>query len=124
MCVCKLCLKCSQLQVVRDDDENGGGNEVLAYLRQHSHTHGQHVRPGIEVREAMDVFLKRLLGTDNAKELGTVVSETSAKELHRLLTWLMVVGYTLRSMEVRFSMEESYKLPYVALEDKESRDNL
>ena len=49
------------VQEDREDDDVSGGNEVLAYLRQHSQTHGQHVRPGREVREAMDVFLKRLL---------------------------------------------------------------
>jgi hypothetical protein len=84
----------------------------------------QSVRAGPEVSDAMDMFLRRLLGTDDQRELNTVVSETSLQETQRLLTWLLIVGYTLRSMEIRFSMEQSFTLPYVALEDKGLRDNL
>lgn len=100
-----------------------GGNDVLNYMRTHGQSQVAQIRPGPEVREAMDVFLQRLLGTDSSKELSSMVSETSMKELSRLLMWVMVVGYTLRSMEVRFSMGQAYALPYVALEDKGLRDN-
>lgn len=35
----------------------------------------------------------------------TNVTETSATELAKLLYWLMVVGYSIRNIEVRFDME-------------------
>jgi hypothetical protein len=115
----------THLQAQEDDDEPR--NELLSYIRQYASTQAHRfTQPGKEVSEAMDVFLQRLMGTDDMKELGSVVSETSSKELNRLLYWLMIVGYTLRSMEVRFSIEQSYALPYVALnsEEKGLRDNL
>ena len=106
--------------MLQADDES---NELLVYMRDTPHSSVQAVRAGPEVSAAMDAFLKRLLGTDDQCELNSVVSETTQQELHRLLTWLLIVGYTLRSMEIRFSMEQSFTLPYVALEDKGLRDN-
>lgn len=111
------------LQALDVEEAGLGGNEVLQYMRTHGQSQAAQIRPGPEVRDAMEVFLQRLLGTDNSKELASMVSETSLKELSRLLMWVMIVGYTLRSMEVRFSMGRAYALPYVALEDKGSRDN-
>ena len=35
----------------------------------------------------------------------TTMSETSAKQLANLLFWLMIVGYSMRNIEVRFDME-------------------
>ena len=35
----------------------------------------------------------------------TAVSETSANQLANLLFWLMIVGYSMRNIEVRFDME-------------------
>ena len=37
--------------------------------------------------------------------LQTKVTETTAPELVKLLYWLMVVGYSIRNIEVRFDME-------------------
>lgn len=37
--------------------------------------------------------------------------ETSAPELANLLYWLMVVGYSLRNIEVRFDMERVLGAP-------------
>lgn len=37
--------------------------------------------------------------------LQTTVTETTAPELAKLLYWLMVVGYSIRNIEVRFDME-------------------
>lgn len=104
----------------RAQDEEGGGssrerNEVLAYLRQAPSAEIHRLRAGDDVAEAMSAFLARLLGTTDPRELNSVVSETSAQELSRLLSWLMIVGYTLRSMEIRLSMEQSFALPHVAL---------
>ncbi|XP_076948563.1 uncharacterized protein LOC143620852 isoform X2 [Bidens hawaiensis] len=39
------------------------------------------------------------------QNLKTSVTETSAPELAKLLYWLMVVGYSIRNIEVRFDME-------------------
>ena len=35
----------------------------------------------------------------------TAVSETSSAQLANLLFWLMIVGYSMRNIEVRFDME-------------------
>ncbi|EHA8591863.1 putative ovule protein [Cocos nucifera] len=41
----------------------------------------------------------------NVSHPQTTVTETSAPELANLLYWLMVVGYSIRNIEVRFDME-------------------
>lgn len=41
----------------------------------------------------------------------TSVTETSAPELAKLLYWLMVVGYSIRNIEVRFDMERVLGTP-------------
>jgi hypothetical protein len=38
-------------------------------------------------------------------------SVTTATELAKLLYWLMVVGYSIRSIEVRFDMERTLGVP-------------
>ena len=43
--------------------------------------------------------------------LQTSVTETSAPELAKLLYWLMVVGYGIRNIEVRFDMERVLGTP-------------
>jgi hypothetical protein len=60
-----------------------------------------------EVTQAMDVFIQRLLGTSEQDQLRRAQSECNTQELGRLMFWLMVVGYTLRGMEVRLDMEGS-----------------
>ena len=35
----------------------------------------------------------------------TAMSETSGSQLANLLFWLMIVGYSMRNIEVRFDME-------------------
>ncbi|KAG5542829.1 hypothetical protein RHGRI_015809 [Rhododendron griersonianum] len=57
---------------------------------------------GDDVVLAMNTFIKRLLA---AGQMKTSVTETSAPELAKLLYWLMVVGYSIRNIEVRFDME-------------------
>lgn len=51
-------------------------------------------------------------GTDDLSsvDLGEATS-SSQVELARLLFWLMVVGYNLRTLEVRFDMEQTMMLP-------------
>jgi len=38
-------------------------------------------------------------------------TEATAPELARLLYWLMVVGYSVRNIEVRFDMERVLGMP-------------
>jgi hypothetical protein len=109
------------LFILQGNDEP---NHIIKYMRRVPASRMHAVRAGPEVTEAMEAFLQRLLGTVETAELNTMVSETSTTELQRLLFWIAIVGYTLRGMEVRFSMEQSFTLPYVALEDKGLRDNL
>lgn len=46
----------------------------------------------------------------DAEELQQLASTNKAPELARLLYWLMVVGYNLRTLEVRFDVEQSMML--------------
>lgn len=62
---------------------------------------------GPDVLDAMNVFIKRLLGTDETSELASTIAEVSNVELSRMVYWLMVVGYSLRTMEVQFEIERS-----------------
>ena len=41
----------------------------------------------------------------------TTVSETSANQLANVLFWLMIVGYSMRNIEVRFDMERVLGAP-------------
>ncbi|KAI3724601.1 hypothetical protein L2E82_36384 [Cichorium intybus] len=60
---------------------------------------------GEDVVVAMNTFIKRLLAVSDPSQMKTSVTETSAPELAKLLYWLMVVGYSIRNIEVRFDME-------------------
>lgn len=106
------------VQVEEEDEDLEDQNPLLDHLRASPQHNIYNLKASPEVTEAMEVFLSRLLGTDDAQELRSYRSENSCQELARLLSWLMIVGYTLRSMEVRFSMEQSYSLPHVSLEDQ------
>lgn len=98
-------------------------NGILLYMQDHRNdADTQKVQASPEVRDAIDAFLLRLLGTDSTVELTKDVTETTGEELQRVLLWLMIVGYTLHGMELRFKMEQVYALPYIALEDKGMRE--
>ncbi|KAL7261629.1 hypothetical protein ACSBR1_000124 [Camellia fascicularis] len=60
---------------------------------------------GEDVVLAMNTFIKRLLAVTDPGQMKTSATETSAPELAKLLYWLMVVGYGIRNIEVRFDME-------------------
>lgn len=62
---------------------------------------------GDDVVEAMQAFVARLLGTTDPAQLQKINSQTSSQELSQLLFWLLVTGYSLRSMELRFEMEQT-----------------
>ncbi|CAD7701231.1 unnamed protein product [Ostreobium quekettii] len=66
---------------------------------------------GEEVLLAMNIFIQRLMGTSDNTELRTTSCDSTAIELARLLYWLMVVGYNLRTLEVRSEMDWTYNAP-------------
>jgi hypothetical protein len=55
----------------------------------------------IEVLDAMDCFVARLMGTANKEQLSSMTSEFRADELSKVLFWLLCVGYALRTAEMR-----------------------
>ena len=54
-------------------------------------------------------------GVCDADDLRSEHSESDAVELGRLLFWLMVVGYSLRQMEVCFDMSDVMETPALGL---------
>ncbi|GFR52606.1 hypothetical protein Agub_g15204 [Astrephomene gubernaculifera] len=61
---------------------------------------------GQAVKEAMELFVARLMGTADPEALTKLNSEFSSVELSKVLFWLMAVGYTLKSIEARLDMED------------------
>lgn len=88
-------------------------NELLDYLRalEPSALTELTSSAGNDVAGVMDAFVQRLMGTRDKEHLRRAESECNAQELGKLMFWLMVVGYTLRSMEARFDMDRSLDLP-------------
>lgn len=84
-----------------------GSNELLDYLKSLEPQNLKDLTSsaGEDVVVAMNTFIKRLLAVSDPSEMKTSVTETSAPELAKLLYWLMVVGYSIRNIEVRFDME-------------------
>ncbi|XP_042428879.1 uncharacterized protein LOC122015877 isoform X1 [Zingiber officinale] len=83
-------------------------NELMEYLRN---LEPQNIKEltnnaGEDVVFAMNTFIKRLLAVSDPAQMKTSVTETSAPQLANLLYWLMVVGYSIRNIEVRFDMEK------------------
>ncbi|CAN0924240.1 hypothetical protein LINGRAHAP2_LOCUS34053 [Linum grandiflorum] len=94
-----------------------GGNELLDYLKTLEPQNLKELTSsaGEDVVMAMNTFIKRLLGVADPEKVKASPTETSATDLGKLLYWLMVVGYSIRNIEVRFDMERvlgaSPKLP-------------
>ncbi|KAF2324768.1 hypothetical protein GH714_016715 [Hevea brasiliensis] len=86
-----------------------GQNELLEYLKSLEPQNLKELTSsaGEDVVLAMNTFIKRLLAVADPEQMKTSVTETSALELAKLLYWLMVVGYSIRNIEVRFDMERS-----------------
>ncbi|KAG2261394.1 hypothetical protein Bca52824_068473 [Brassica carinata] len=84
-------------------------NEILEYLKSLEPQNLKELTStaGEDVAVAMNAFIKRLLAVSDTdpKQMKTNVTETSATDLAKLLYWLMVVGYSIRNIEVRFDME-------------------
>ncbi|MBA0733946.1 hypothetical protein Gogos_017907 [Gossypium gossypioides] len=90
-----------------------GPNELLEYLKSLEPQNLKELTSsaGEDVVFAMNTFIKRLLAVSDPDQMKTSVTETSAPELAKLLYWLMVVGYSLRNIEVRFDMERVLGTP-------------
>lgn len=90
-----------------------GSNELLDYLKtlEPQNLKDLTSSAGEDVVVAMNTFVKRLLAVSDPGQMKTSVTETSAPELGKLLYWLMVVGYSLRNIEVRFDMERVLGAP-------------
>lgn len=90
-----------------------GSNELLDYLKSLEPQNLKELTStaGEDVVLAMNTFIKRLLAVADPGQMKTSVTETSAAELGKLLYWLMVVGYSLRNIEVRFDMERVLGAP-------------
>ncbi|CAL5332044.1 unnamed protein product [Camellia sinensis] len=90
-----------------------GQNELLEYLRslQPQNLKELTSSAGEDVVLAMNTFIKRLLAVTDPGQMKTSATETSAPELAKLLYWLMVVGYGIRNIEVRFDMERVLGTP-------------
>ncbi|CAN1163169.1 hypothetical protein LINPERPRIM_LOCUS32519 [Linum perenne] len=86
---------------------NYGGNELLDYLKTLEPQNLKELTSsaGEDVVIAMNTFIKRLLGVADPEKVKASPTETGATELGKLLYWLMVVGYSIRNIEVRFDME-------------------
>ncbi|KAJ8460271.1 hypothetical protein OPV22_033197 [Ensete ventricosum] len=84
-----------------------GHNELLDYIKS---LEPQNLKDltnsaGEDVVFAMNAFVKRLLAVSDPAQMKIAVTQTTAPELANLLYWLMVVGYSIRNIEVRFDME-------------------
>ncbi|XP_022153182.1 uncharacterized protein LOC111020737 [Momordica charantia] len=84
-----------------------GPNELLEYLKSLEPQNLKELTSsaGEDAVVAMNTFIKRLLAVSDPSQVKTSVTETTAPELAKLLYWLMVVGYGIRNIEVRFDME-------------------
>ncbi|KAJ3691328.1 hypothetical protein LUZ61_020492 [Rhynchospora tenuis] len=85
-----------------------GANQILDYLKSLEPQNLKELTStaGEDVVFAMNTFIKRLLAVSDPTKMKTTVTESSAPELANLLYWLMIVGYSLRNIEVRFDMEK------------------
>ncbi|KAK0576513.1 hypothetical protein LWI29_018694 [Acer saccharum] len=90
-----------------------GQNELLEFLKSLEPQNLKDLTSsaGEDVVLAMNTFIKRLLAVSDPDQMKTSVTETSAPELAKLLYWLMVVGYSIRNIEVRFDMERVLGTP-------------
>ncbi|KAL6912382.1 hypothetical protein ACP4OV_001187 [Aristida adscensionis] len=98
-------------QVARKSSQ--GSNELLEYLRTLEPQNLKELTStaGEDVVFAMNAFIKRLLAVSDPAQMKTTVSDTSANQLANLLFWLMIVGYSIRNIEVRFDMERVLGAP-------------
>lgn len=90
-----------------------GRNELLETIRQMEPSNLAELtaHASTDVLEAMDVFVTRLMGGLEGDGLALARGSMGGPELARILYWLLVVGYSLRTLEVRFELDEQLRLP-------------
>ncbi|KAG0582919.1 hypothetical protein KC19_3G095400 [Ceratodon purpureus] len=90
-----------------------GKNELLEYLKSLQPQNLQELTTsaGEDALEAMNTFVSRLIGVAEPTQLKRAATQTTAAELARILYWLMVVGYSIRNIEVRYDMERVLGMP-------------
>jgi len=59
----------------------------------------------LQVLDAIDAFVARLIGTSDPGALRSMSSDFSINELSKVLLWLLVVGYSLRTAEMQMDMQ-------------------
>lgn len=86
-----------------------GTNEVLDYLRGLDAASLSDLTScaDSEVASAMEAFVGRLMGTTDRDSLSRAGSDCTAQELAQVMLWLMIVGYTMRGLEVRWDMQRA-----------------
>ncbi len=97
----------------KSNDSYQRQNELLDYIKSMEPENLRDLTSdaGVDVLDAMNALIKRLLGTDDTCKLASTTSEVTNTELSRMVKWMMVVGYSLRSIEVKFEMERSLSFP-------------
>ncbi|GAX74574.1 hypothetical protein CEUSTIGMA_g2023.t1 [Chlamydomonas eustigma] len=72
--------------------------ELLTFIRDLPGEHIQELTAEVspEVIDAMDLFIARLMGTEDVHQLRTMTSQFDSNELSKVLFWLLVVGTSLR----------------------------
>ncbi|KAL3505483.1 hypothetical protein ACH5RR_035324 [Cinchona calisaya] len=106
----------AEIEELKHQIERNSGNEqneLLDYLKSLEPQNLKELTStaGEDVILAMNTFIKRLLAVSDPSQMKTSMTETSAPELAKLLCWLMVVGYSIRNIEVRFDMERVLGTP-------------
>ena len=97
-------------QVSLHEEANLDRNYLLEFLQKLEPTNIREMTSGAgdEVVEAMNAFIKRLVGTDyDSEDLKGIESKSTSVEMARLLYWLLIVGYSLRTIEVRKELEKA-----------------
>lgn len=102
-----------QQQLERSKKLANGGNELLNYLKTLEPQNLQELTTsaGEDALEAMNTFIQRLVGISDPVQLKKAVTQTTTADLAKLLYWLMVVGYSIRNIEVRYDMEKVLGMP-------------
>ena len=96
-------------QVSMQEKANEEKNYLLKYLQRLEPGNIKELTSsaGEEVVEAMNAFIKRLVGTDyDSDELKGIETKSTSVEMARLLYWLLIVGYSLRTIEVRKELQK------------------
>jgi len=95
-------------QLSMHEKVNEERNYLLEYLQRLEPSNMKELTSGVgeEVVDAMNAFIKRLVGTDyDSEELRGIESQSNSVEMARLLYWLLIVGYSLRTIEARKEVE-------------------